>query len=441
MDNEQLSIQATFDKVFISEGGQSTRFLVIEVTAPKKSRQAQAKPLNLAIVIDVSDSMTGKPLDAAKKAAIGVIKLLKETDTVSVVSFADDVRVHCEGKQLNARNKKDCIQAIEKLHVRGNTNLCDGWLVGADCVAKIMEGNADMQNHVIVLSDGYANLGITDPKEIRHHALNLRTRGVLTSAVGIGDGYSPAQLEALAEYGGGRIHDAQHPGEIIEVVLGQLRELSNTVMDDVIVKIEFPPVNSIRNVSGFPSKFSDTRVTTFFGSFVSEAQRTCVYRITTPEGMHNDQLDVKISTSYRPVGSNKAVAGASTNAVLTFTDSESNKKQLRNLPISALVARTWQAAVVRHVVELNRLLKFDEASKYLDRHLERFITYCDGLPETSALVKELVHMRSVAHTRWDERSRKEMQLASYQSTYNQLDSRSVQRQGWSTFLPPFQDGK
>ena len=82
--------------------------------------------------------------------------------------------------------------------------------------------------HVVLLSDGHANEGIVDPSSLRSHADEMASRGVTTSAVGVGNGYSPLQLEALSEGGLGRLHDAGTPDEMIETILGELGEVDAT---------------------------------------------------------------------------------------------------------------------------------------------------------------------------------------------------------------------
>ena len=68
-----LQLAAGFDRALIRRGGDSVRFLVVDVTAPtveaEKTPAVSRAPLNLALVIDASGSMQGTPIAAAKEAA------------------------------------------------------------------------------------------------------------------------------------------------------------------------------------------------------------------------------------------------------------------------------------------------------------------------------------------------------------------------------------
>ena len=92
-------------------------------------------------------------------------------------------------------------------------------------------------NHVILLSDGPANRGILDPEILSNYASEMRDRGLYCSTVGIGDNYSMTQLQALAEAGGVRMHDAEHAHEIAEVVLAELWEVRKTHPQNIKVII------------------------------------------------------------------------------------------------------------------------------------------------------------------------------------------------------------
>ena len=129
---------------------------------------------------------------------------------------------------MDRAGKRRADSILSGVHSGGMTCLSGGWLRGAETVALLREGTEGHRSQVILLSDGHANEGILDPEELARHASELRERGVYTTCVGIGDGYSPEQLAVLSEHGGGLLHRAERPHEIIEVLLGELGELMNT---------------------------------------------------------------------------------------------------------------------------------------------------------------------------------------------------------------------
>src|SRR5579883_1371998 len=216
MNDERLVVSAMFDKSTVSGRGRTIRYLAVEVRTTDRPKPEKTRlPLNIALVVDASTSMAGAPMRAAKRAAAGVVNLLKSSDRLSLISFANDVQVHLQGVKQNARGRDRALDAIDAIEHRLYTNISGGWLKGAEAVAATMEMQPDAHNHVVLLSDGHANHGILDPLIIRNHAQQLRLRSLNTSTVGIGNNYSATLLQELAEFGGGRMHDAEHPAEII----------------------------------------------------------------------------------------------------------------------------------------------------------------------------------------------------------------------------------
>ncbi len=104
-------------------------------------------PLALALVIDASNSMRGRKLAGAKRAAIEALGSLRAGDRVAVLSFDDEVRVACPltGARDRARD------ALETLVPGGGTALYDA-LVAA---ARLLAREAPLARHaVVLLSDG-----------------------------------------------------------------------------------------------------------------------------------------------------------------------------------------------------------------------------------------------------------------------------------------------
>ena len=134
--NKVLGLEARFDCELINTQGGSTRHLLIDVEArAKEGHRTERRPLNLALVIDVSTSMRGSRLANAKKAAVQLIESLSEKDYLSVVSFGRDVQVHFSGLEMNRSNRELAARIVSGLDHRMYTNLSSGWLEGAACVA------------------------------------------------------------------------------------------------------------------------------------------------------------------------------------------------------------------------------------------------------------------------------------------------------------------
>ena len=297
-----------------------------------------------------------------------------------------------------------------------------------------MEENREMHNHVVVLSDGHANLGIVDPLVLSHHAEQLRNRGVITSAVGIGDAYSSYQLQALADHGGGQLHDAQYPHEIIEVVLGELKEVQETIVEDIAVTLSYPAGVRVQNLSDFPTVVGSSNALTQLGMLAPERRRPVIFRITAPEGSEGDKLSFEVTCSWIRTGTTERVKGTPVVRDLGFTSESKNTIQPRDIELSTRVATIWQSAVVRKCVALNRQGELKELQRYLDHEVKYFSRYCEGLPGTGRLLTELRSIRKNSDRRWDERMNKTMDHTHYLVQQSHNDYRSLQRGSWSDSL-------
>ena len=59
-----------------------------------------------------------------------------------------------------------------------------GWLSGCQQVAEAIGRSNGAR--CLLMSDGQANMGITDPGDLERHARELQQRGVVTSTFGVG---------------------------------------------------------------------------------------------------------------------------------------------------------------------------------------------------------------------------------------------------------------
>src|SRR5438132_172271 len=93
-----------------------------------------------------------------------------------------------------------------------------------------------------LLTDGLANVGVTDVEQIAADAAGVRANaGVGTSTFGIGLDYNEALLGPMAVAGGGQFHNLRSPAEIATTFLGELGELLAVAARDVRLEIEGTP--------------------------------------------------------------------------------------------------------------------------------------------------------------------------------------------------------
>jgi len=102
--------------------------------------------LQVVLLLDASGSMGGRPIAAAKEAALGFLDAMPDGVEVAVVSFADKPIV------LNAFTTDKGVTAvsISDLQLGRNTALYDGLVAGA----AMFVGEDDAQRTLVLLSDG-----------------------------------------------------------------------------------------------------------------------------------------------------------------------------------------------------------------------------------------------------------------------------------------------
>ncbi|MFN7339563.1 MAG: vWA domain-containing protein [Opitutia bacterium] len=191
----------------------ATKALVRVVSdAPVTEQQRQRAPIDLAIVIDRSGSMSGEPLAAALGCARNLIRGLRETDRVAVVVFDNQVNVLQPLAQV--ADRETVCRVLAEVRAGGSTALFAGWEEGARQLAPFTSANRT--SRVILLTDGQANQGLVNEDEIAAKVRELAKAGVTTSTVGLGGQFNETLLSKMADAGEGQAHYGQRPEDLEE---------------------------------------------------------------------------------------------------------------------------------------------------------------------------------------------------------------------------------
>ncbi|TCJ41281.1 VWA domain-containing protein [Parafrankia sp. BMG5.11] len=433
MTDVTLAAAATFDRTLFWKGGDSVRFLVARLTARRLDSQplAERTGLNISLVIDASGSMTGGKLEAAKEAALGLAERLGEQDRLTLVSFSSDVQVHLDAMPVTKENAARIRSEISMLETRGMTCLSGGWFAGVECAARILEEDSRMTPRVIILSDGHANEGICDREELREHAGELRMRGILTSALGIGDDYDEQLLRGIAESGGGRLHDAEHTSEISSVLLGELEDIFGTLVEDAQITFTVPEGVGIRVLGKFDAELHNGRVQVPLGPIQNGIERVAVLEVKCPKAPPAEELRFELSATGRSVDDGSGLETTGASATLVASDGSANKGQPRDPEIAEIVARTWSAHVVSTAARMNRERAFKDAKKYIEGELRHFRRYVEGMERAQDMIRELAMLARNVDREFSPRMAKELVVQSSLAMESRVDRRGTGKASWS----------
>lgn len=216
--------------------GATEMHVLVRVVPPAVETKTARPPLNLGLVIDRSGSMAGAEIEAAKAAAVYAVRQMSEADRVAVTIFDDKVETIVPSVKATSAEKASAIRAIERVQVNGSTALHAGWVEGGMQVSAHLE--RDCLNRVLLLTDGQANAGETNPDRICSDVHGLALRGVSTTTLGVGDHYNEDLLQAMAGSGDGNYYHIDGAADLETLFAAELHGLMATIGQTVSLGLE-----------------------------------------------------------------------------------------------------------------------------------------------------------------------------------------------------------
>ncbi|MEO8288541.1 MAG: VWA domain-containing protein [Chloroflexota bacterium] len=250
-------------------------YLLIDVRPGEGAAPLQA-PVNLGVVIDVSESMRlpvlsqaqfeelrklghvnqttsdGVPvwtfksipehirkqapsnLEAVQASITQSAQHLEPGDRVSLVAFADKAQVLLSGLSGGDTGQVlDAITSLGQVKLGDETDIALGLESGLNEVGRSLAGS--MVNRVLVLTDGFTR----DPERAMQRAKQGRAAGISVSTIGIGTEFNEKLLVDMADASLGNAYFARTPAEIPPAFGQELAAVQSVVLRDVELEMKF----------------------------------------------------------------------------------------------------------------------------------------------------------------------------------------------------------
>lgn len=254
--------------------------VMVELVAPEAPAQDARAPLAVSLVIDRSGSMAGRKLQVTRGCAAFLAQRLGPGDHLSLVAYDDEVQLLAPLVPVG-EHREALLATIGRISSGGSTNLSGGWLKGVETLDGAPEGAA---RRVVLLSDGLANVGITDRGSLRRMAERaLGASGTRTSTIGFGADFDEDLMTEMAEAGGGAAYFAETPDDAPGIFGREFSDLISLVAQNVSVEIRpEAEVRFLGVLNEFPTVPVPGGVQVQLGDAYGRERRRVVFRLHVP---------------------------------------------------------------------------------------------------------------------------------------------------------------
>lgn len=305
-DNRAAASEITLDiqvgEPVMLAGQPQKAYVKIAVTGFDLPAKGRRTPVNVALVLDRSSSMSGDKFEKAKEAALMVLDRLGPDDIISIITYDSSAQVLIPATKVR---EPDAIrEAIASLSPRGSTALFAGVSYGIEEVGKFLDDKR--VNRIILLSDGQANVGPSSPNELGRLGEAAGKQGISVSTVGLGLGYNEDLMTQLAVRSDGNHGFAETADQLATIFNYELGDVLSVVAQDVDIEIEFDV--GIRPVRGLNRdiEIHGRKAVLALNQLYSKQEKYFLVEVDVPAGKAGLKRDlVKVSLGYNNMISGK----------------------------------------------------------------------------------------------------------------------------------------
>jgi len=277
-------------------GKKTTTFLKVGLTGFEVADKTDRAPVNVAIVIDKSGSMSGEKIQRAREAAKHAIDLLDKDDIISITTYDSQVNVLVPSTKLADKQRVKAM--VDRIGTGGNTALFGGVSKGAFELRKFLD--EDRVNRVVLLSDGIANVGPSSPADLASLGEQLVKEGISVTTLGLGNDYNEDLMSRLASASDGNHVYIQEAAQLASVFKEEFGDILSVVAKNVEIRLDCADgVRPVR-ILGREADIEGQKVITTINQIYASQEKFLLLEVeVTPGEVGTKRELAKVTIDYR----------------------------------------------------------------------------------------------------------------------------------------------
>jgi Ca-activated chloride channel family protein len=298
-----LSTEVIQDKIL--KGGDGRVTVSLNLTAARLPT-IDNEPLaaaDLVVVLDRSGSMEGQKLSDARQAVLHLLDQLGPDDRLALVTYSNGVQTQSALVPMTEANQRRLASVVEHLHAGGGTNLGGGLKRGMEV---LMHTPGDLrQRKVILISDGLANQGVTDPDALARMASAAVENRFSISTVGVGLEFNEMLMTAIADQGAGQYTFLEDPRVFAQLFESEFQATRHVAASDLNIRIPLEPGVHLVAAGGYPIRHEDGSAIIHPGNLLSGQHKTLYLTFQVPTAVEKEILMGRVQVRYQHQGQSR----------------------------------------------------------------------------------------------------------------------------------------
>jgi Ca-activated chloride channel family protein len=410
------------DRALVPAHVPSIRYLHVVITAPAAPvRTGEVRPpVAAAVVLDRSGSMAGTKIAMAGTAVQQAIRLLKPSDELAVICYDDRVDTVLPRASASDEAKGLALRRLAEIDARGSTDLCGGWLRGA---GELREAAAPVRR-VLLLTDGLANHGETNPDVLAATAADLRAQGITTSTFGVGADFDEQLLGRMATAGGGHFYFIEQPRQIPDLLASELGETLEITARAAVFEVTCPPGVHAGLVNDLPVHEGAGVLRVPLGDLVAGQEVALAVAVSIGQVPADDG---SVALSCRISDRDGRLFPQPMTVEFQVADVATDAAQPVNLEVLTAVAEQLVGRARAAALRLNREGRFDDAQQVLRDAARTVLALAPGHPPIVRLADALRQEMPELAMQLDALSLKRRHYAAYEVAMSRVEGKARRR--------------